>query len=71
MVITTYGKHHAKSTIYKYNSLFHACVKDAIYDGVISKGFIQNVNIVFNKGKTRKIDYQRNEFFGRIYYRQS
>jgi hypothetical protein len=37
MFITTYGKHHAKSTVSKYNSLIHACVKDAIYDGVISK----------------------------------
>ncbi|MFT8747157.1 tyrosine-type recombinase/integrase [Liquorilactobacillus nagelii] len=57
MFITTYGKHHAKSTVSKYNSLIHACVKDAIYDGVISKDFVQNTNIVFNKKKTRVIDY--------------
>ncbi|MFT8632663.1 MAG: tyrosine-type recombinase/integrase [Liquorilactobacillus ghanensis] len=57
MFITNYGKHHAKSTVSKYNSLIHACVKDAIYDGVISKDFVQNTSLVFNKKKTRIIDY--------------
>ena len=57
MFITDYGKHHAKSTVSKYNSLIHACVKDAIYDGVIAKDFVQNTNIVFNRKKTRVIDY--------------
>lgn len=57
MFITNYGKHHAKSTVSKYNSLIHACVKDAIYDGVIAKDFVQNTNIVFSRKKTRIIDY--------------
>lgn len=57
LFITKYGKNHAKSTVSKYNSLIHACVKDAIYDGVIPKDFVQNINMVFNKKKTRIIDY--------------
>ncbi len=55
--ITKYGSQHAKSTVSKYNSLIHACVKDAIYDGAIQKDFVQNVNLVFDKNKNRSIDY--------------
>ncbi|MFT9412079.1 tyrosine-type recombinase/integrase [Liquorilactobacillus hordei] len=57
MFIAAYGKNHAKSTVSKYNSLIHACIKDAIYDGVVQKDFVQNVNVVFNKKKTREIEY--------------
>ena len=31
--LNIYGRQHAKSTVSKYNSLYHACVKEAIYDG--------------------------------------
>lgn len=57
MFLKNYGKSHAKSTVSKYNSLIHACVKDAIYDGTIYKDFVQNTSLVYDNKKTRKIDY--------------
>src|SRR5699024_761333 len=51
------GHKHAKSTVSKYNSLYHACVKEAIYDGDIHKDFIANVDLVFDKKKTRQVEY--------------
>lgn len=55
--ISTYGKIHAKSTVSKMNSLIHACVKDAIYDGVIIKDFVQNVSLIYDKKRTKAISY--------------
>ncbi|KRN79134.1 hypothetical protein IV52_GL000540 [Fructilactobacillus lindneri DSM 20690 = JCM 11027] len=52
-----YGSTHAKETVSKLNSLIHACIKDAIYDGHIKKDFIQRTNLVYDKSKTWKIDY--------------
>jgi len=55
--IAEFGKDHAKSTVSKFNSLYHACVKDAMYDGDITKDFIAGTDIAYNRNKTRKIDY--------------
>ena len=55
--LNEYGRQHAKSTVSKYNSLYHACVKEAIYDGDIHKDFIDNVDLVFDKNKTRQVEY--------------
>lgn len=55
--IANYGKNHSKATVSKFNSLYHACVKDGIYDGDIKKDFIRATDIVFNKKKTRRIEY--------------
>lgn len=55
--IAEFGKDHAKSTVSKFNSLYHACVKDAMYDGDVTKDFIAGTDIVYNRKKTRKIDY--------------
>ncbi|MGV0167646.1 tyrosine-type recombinase/integrase [Furfurilactobacillus sp. WILCCON 0119] len=55
--VTEYGTHHAKSTMSKFNSLIHASVKDGVYDGVIAKDFVRGVSLVFDKKKTRQIDY--------------
>lgn len=52
-----FGSHRAKSTVSKFNSLIHACVKDAIYDGTIHKDFVATTDLVFDKEKTRKVDY--------------
>lgn len=57
LFIKKYGKNHAKSTVSKMNSLFHACVKDALYDGAIRRDFITNIAINYNKDKTRKVQY--------------
>ena len=55
--LNEYGRNHAKSTVSKYHSLYHACVKEAIYDGDIKRDFIDGVSLVFDKNKTRKVDY--------------
>lgn len=52
-----FGSNRAKSTVSKFNSLIHACVKDAMYDGVTHKDFIASTDLVFDKDKTRKVDY--------------
>lgn len=57
LFIKKYGKNHAKSTVSKMNSLFHACVKDALYDGAIKRDFITNIAINYNKSRSRKVQY--------------
>lgn len=52
-----YGSTHARSTVSKNNSLIHACIKDALYDDVITKDFIENTSLVFDKKRTRSIEY--------------
>ncbi|POH12330.1 hypothetical protein BGL38_00965 [Fructilactobacillus sanfranciscensis] len=56
-----YGKNHAKETVVKINTLFHACIKDAVYDKYIEKDILQRTNIVYNKEKTWKIEYLNQE----------
>ncbi|ATO43294.1 site-specific integrase [Loigolactobacillus coryniformis] len=55
--IKDFGKHRAKSTVAKLNSLYHASVKDAVYDGVIQKDFIEKSVLVYDKDKTWDIEY--------------
>ncbi|WP_395387061.1 tyrosine-type recombinase/integrase [Pediococcus parvulus] len=55
--ITEYGSTHSKATVSKMNSLFHACVKDAVYDGAIKKDFVATVQLVFDNSKTREVEY--------------
>lgn len=52
-----YGRNHSKSTVTKFNALYHACVKDAVMDGDIAKDFIRTTDVVFSNAKTRKIEY--------------
>ena len=55
--IDEYGSSHSKSTVFKINSLIHACVKDAIYDEHLKKDFIQRTTLVYDKSKTWKVEY--------------
>ena len=55
--IKKYGATHSKATVSKFNSLYHACVKDAIYDGDIKRDWIRGVDLVFNRQNTRQIEY--------------
>ncbi|WP_295730381.1 site-specific integrase [uncultured Limosilactobacillus sp.] len=55
--IAAFGKNHARATVRKYNSLYHACIKDAIYDGDISKDFIRNTDLVYDKSRTKEVEY--------------
>lgn len=52
-----YGKDHAKETVIKVNSLVHACVKDAVYDNKLQKDFVSRTTLIYNKTKTRKVEY--------------
>lgn len=55
--ITDYGKAHAKDTVQKVNSLIRACVRNAIYEDILIKDFTSDVELVYNKDKSRKIEY--------------
>lgn len=55
--IAKFGKKHAKSTVSKFNSLIHACVKDALYDCDITKDFVEGTDLVYDKKRTRSVDY--------------
>lgn len=57
LFIKNFGATHSKATVSKINSLYHASVKDAIYDGIVKKDFIENVTLVFDKKRTRAIRY--------------
>lgn len=55
--LNKFGATHSKSTVSKMNSLYHAAVKDAVYDKLIYRDFIQGTKMVYNDSLTRKIDY--------------
>lgn len=55
--LSNYGKKHAKQTVSKINVHIKACVKNAVYDGLIKRNFTTQTEIVFNKNNTRKIEY--------------
>lgn len=55
--IKDFGQTHSKATINKINNHIRTCVKSAIYDDVIRKDFTDNVTIIYDPGKTRKIEY--------------
>lgn len=55
--LTEYGKHRSKATVSKNNSLIHAAVKNAIFDGVIHKDFVAQTSVIFDKERTRRIEY--------------
>lgn len=65
--LNKYGRKHAKSTVSKYNSLYHACVKEVLYDGDIKRDFIENVDLVFNKDKTRSVEYLNIDDMQKLY----
>ena len=51
------GQTRSKETMAKLCSQYHACIKNAVYDGIISKDFAYNVTMVYDKDRTRKIQY--------------
>lgn len=52
-----FGSRLAKSSVSKYNSLYHACVKEALYEGDVQRDFIDGVQIVYDKSRAMKVDY--------------
>lgn len=57
MFINELGAQFAKDTMQKTNGTIRSCVKDAIEDGVVHVNFTSRINLVYNKDKTRKIEY--------------
>ena len=57
MLINQFGATHAPDTVKKTNSIIRACVKSAIMDDLISKDFTQNIELIWNEDKIRKVDY--------------
>lgn len=55
--INNYGSTHSFETIKKVNTIFRACIRSAVTDGLISKDFTDQINLVFDKDKTRKVEY--------------
>lgn len=55
--LNEYGKNRAKSTVSKMNSLYHAAVKDGVYDELIKKDFVNGTSVVYEPKNTRKIEY--------------
>jgi len=61
------GKSRSKETMVKLISHYHACIRDAVYDGLIPKDFIEKTTMVFNEDKVRSVHYlnetELNKFF--------
>lgn len=55
--IKKYGQAHAKATVEKNHHILRSCAKDALDDGVISKNFTSNINLIFDQKRTVKIEY--------------
>lgn len=55
--LSKYGKNHAKETVTRINVHIKACVKNAVYDGVIKRDFTTQTTIVYNNKNTRQIEY--------------
>lgn len=55
--MTEYGKTHAKETIQKINVHVRACVKNALYDKLITRDFTERTSVVFDKTRTQQIEY--------------
>lgn len=59
--INDYGSKHAKITVQKNHSTIRACVADAIADKIITVDFTKRINLIWDKSKTRNVDYLTNK----------
>lgn len=55
--INWYGKDHAPQSVKKLNSQCRACVRSAVNDGIITKNFTEDINLVWNEDKKVKVKY--------------
>ena len=55
--INAYGSNHAPETVKKINTIIRACAKSAVLDGIISKDFTAQVNLVANKNNEMHVEY--------------
>ena len=55
--LNQYGTNRSKNTVRIMHSMIKACVSSAMYDEIIRKNFTENIQLVFDPARTRKIDY--------------
>ena len=55
--LNDYGKNHSKNSIQKVHGTISACVHDAIIDHLISTDFTARANIIFDKNRTKDVQY--------------
>lgn len=55
--INDYGSNHAPETVKKVNTIIKACVKSAVIDGILSKNFAEQINLVANKDNRMQVEY--------------
>lgn len=55
--INWYGANHAPVTVSKLNCAIRTCVNYAIDDDIVTKNFTNNVKVVSNKKRRRKVEY--------------
>ena len=52
-----FGVDHAKATAHKVDTCIHGCIRNAVYDDLIKKDFIERTTIVYDQNRTLQIDY--------------
>ena len=57
LFLNEYGSNHSKESVQKMTGLYHAAIKDAVLDKIISEDFTAGTKKVFNDENTRKIEY--------------
>lgn len=55
--LNQYGTNRSKNTVRIMHAMIKACVSSAMYDEIIRKNFTENIQLVFDPARTRKIDY--------------
>lgn len=55
--LNQYGTNRSKNNVRIMHSMIKACVSSAMYDEIIRKNFTENIQLVFDPARTRKIDY--------------
>lgn len=63
-----YGSNHAPITVTKLNCAVRTCVNFAIDDDIVTKNFTNNVKVVSNKGRKRKVEYLNMDEIQRLKY---
>lgn len=59
--INWYGKDHSYESVRKLKGACHTCVSYAVDDDVVRKNFTDNVELVYDSERTRKVQYLSND----------
>lgn len=64
--INNFGAHHSPHTVSNTTGAIKACVRSAVYDGIVAKDFTFNVKKTANKAHVRKVEYLSNDEIKRL-----